>query len=146
MALTTYRPTIDKHCLTVMFASRYPDVGIYAFVSNERYEVLALADAKLGESCTLVGYPLTPYGRLRLDMKGHITAIAHGAIFFNTGCMNGFSGGPVLNSRGRVVGILQGIPNTGHYWETMAFGPDSDAIRMVLGIVLQRNPVHNTRE
>jgi S1-C subfamily serine protease len=96
------------------FVSRLGDLGI-AHVERRLPQVLVLGDkVPAGSSVTAVGYPLG--GELRL-LPGVLVDEVPGARFgipgrvmrLTTAVQHGNSGGPVLDAKGRVVGVVFAI-------------------------------------
>jgi len=125
--------SIDGHIAHVFSDTLWPDVAILVFYSEQTYRVYSIAQPRVGEQCRLIGYPSLMFRRIRLEQWGHISGHAQGYAIFNTGGMPGFSGGPVLNKWGQVIGICSHCPNTREGpWETIMLGPDGRSIKDAL--------------
>lgn len=78
------------------------DVALIRFKSSEQYRIYQLALTYVGKQCTTAGWSQQVF----LRYQGFIVAIdSDGYIIANGGVVPGCSGGPLLDSFGRVVGI-----------------------------------------
>ena len=85
------------------------DIAMVTFKSDKRYKPLRLADARRGQPVRLFGYPGTM--KVLVQTRGHIMAVTEdlfdSAVYYDGGCSGGFSGGPLVDDYGRVLGIAR---------------------------------------
>lgn len=95
--------TVDEEYeVEIMRIDSDEDVALIRFKSPEQYRIYQLASTYVGKQCTTAGWS---QGVL-LRYRGFIVAInSDGYIIANGGVVPGCSGGPLLDSFGRVVGV-----------------------------------------
>jgi len=90
------------------------DVTLIRFKSPEDYKIYSFARAKVGESCTTVGWSRGS----KLVYKGHVVSRNfRGFIVANGGIFPGCSGGVLLNEDNKVIGITVAMSVYG--WSVM---------------------------
>ena len=92
----------------VLVTSLHHDAAL-VWVRNvgQSYSPFELADAVRGEACAVVGYVPIHGEAVYMLYRGNVTATDYeNQVSFNGGAHPGMSGGPLLNERGRAVGVL----------------------------------------
>ena len=84
------------------------DIAILRFKSNKVYTIYKSSiNSKVLDSAWLVGYPGDVLGTIRkFTVKGNVCNISKTEIWFSGGGAKGMSGGPMLNDKDEVVGVI----------------------------------------
>ncbi|MBP2027990.1 hypothetical protein J2Z35_001789 [Acetoanaerobium pronyense] len=77
----------------------------------------SLSSLKVGDSVTAVGNPL---GVVNVASEGKVTRFSDDSIYFTAPIDQGNSGGPLLNSKGEVIGIVTAIVSSSGYSSSYA--------------------------
>jgi len=88
------------------------DAAIISIVTKTSYTPLPMATARVGDEVRLFGYPGAMQGVLACT-QGHVSAtlstLFDAKMWYDGGCAPGFSGGPIVDKFGRVVGIASSV-------------------------------------
>jgi hypothetical protein len=84
------------------------DVALLKFKSNKTYPIYkSTTNAKVLDNAWLVGYPGDVIGTVRkFTVKGSVCNVSKTEIWFAGGGARGMSGGPMLNDKDEVIGVI----------------------------------------
>jgi S1-C subfamily serine protease len=89
---------------------RLVDLGVVRVDGRLPYHAITAAQPMVGERVQVVGFPLTfSYGRIVDFVSGSNLGVSGQVMRLTADVQPGNSGGPVLDSKGRVVGIVYAI-------------------------------------
>jgi len=106
--------TIDGQKGEIVSILNRVDAAIIRFKSNKKYPIYKLSEnAKILDTVWLVGFPGDVTGIVRkFTVKGSICNVSKTEIWFSGGGAQGMSGGPMINSRNEVFGVISRFIST----------------------------------
>ena len=98
---------VDNNEAEIEYTSPSLDLAIIRFKSDKRYHIYNLGRIRIGDSASLVGFPGDFFNKVRkFAVRGNVCGIEKNEIWFSGGGSKGMSGGPLLNSKNEVVGVV----------------------------------------
>jgi len=99
---------IDQQKGEIVTVLNRADIAILKFKSNKIYPIYKSSlNAKVLDDAWLVGYPGDVIGTIRkFTVKGNVCNVSKIEIWFSGGGAKGMSGGPMLNNKDEVIGVI----------------------------------------
>jgi len=108
---------IDGYKAHVVYTNKKADIALIRFESNDNYPIYRFGSTRIGDKVALVGFPTTIRSLILGAEKhihiGFVSFLNEKTVRFNGGLTYGFSGSPLFNCQGEVIGIA----------DSVAFGP-----------------------
>ncbi len=130
---SVYTVDEEQYVAEVLSVDRENDVAVIRFQSPEEYRIYTFGRAVAGEACVTIGWS----DGSRLIYKGNVvSADLHGFVAANGGVVPGCSGGLLMNSDGKILGVtVQVSVYRGWAWDsTILYTPARFAEALLMTI------------
>lgn len=118
---------------TLIGTSSTYDIAVLTFSSEKEYEIVCFEEGeiKAGQYCFAIGTPID-VTFFNTSTIGNVSLLLEGQVMHTASINSGNSGGPLLNSKGNLIGLnnskISGETNTGASIENMFFAISIDNI------------------
>jgi S1-C subfamily serine protease len=134
---------IDNQKGEVVYVLPRADAAILRFKSNKIYPIYKISiKAKVMDDAWLVGYPGDVIHTIRkFTVKGYVCNVSKTELWFAGGGARGMSGGPMLNDKDEVVGIISKFLPSLHPCDNFINNVPSRYFKYALEVIISKEKI-----